>query len=186
MEGLFVGFFRCSVLVLLGRLASLAELKEQLCGFFKLAAKLIFVAQEQGEGGAFFGSVHRTLNHLLVTDRIWMWRLTGEGPTYTALDVVPYDSFASLRAEREAEDKRIVRFVDGLDEALLKASVTYRTITSPQEITQPLAPALLHLFNHETHHRGQVHTLLSGLGGRDAAPSLDLILFQRESGMGAS
>jgi uncharacterized damage-inducible protein DinB len=136
------------------------------------------------ERGAFFGSVHRTLNHLLVTDRIWMRRLSGEGPTYTALDVVPYDDLASLRSEREAEDRRIVGFIDGLDDARLAASVTYRTITSPQEITQPLAPALLHLFNHQTHHRGQAHALLTGLGGRGAAPSLDLILFQRESGMG--
>jgi uncharacterized damage-inducible protein DinB len=138
----------------------------------------------RAERGAFFGSVHRTLNHLLVTDRIWMRRLSGEGPTYTALDIVPYDSLAALRPEREAEDERIIAFIDGLDDARLKASVSYRTITSPQEITQPLAPALLHLFNHETHHRGQVHALLSGFGGREAAPSLDLILFQRESGMG--
>ena len=143
-------------------------------------------ADYRAERGAFFGSVHRTLNHLLVTDRIWMRRLTGEGPTYITLDVVPYDDLESLRSEREAEDKRIVSFVEGLDDAQLAANVTYRTITSPQEITQPLAPALLHLFNHETHHRGQVHALLSGFGGRDAAPSLDLILFQRESGMGLS
>ena len=141
-------------------------------------------ADYRAECGAFFGSVHRTLNHLLVTDRIWMWRLSGDGPTYTALDVVPYNDLAALRPEREAEDKRIIGFVNGLDDARLAGSVTYRTITSPQEITQPLGPALLHLFNHETHHRGQVHALLSGLGGREAAPSLDLILFQRESGMG--
>jgi uncharacterized damage-inducible protein DinB len=140
----------------------------------------------RAERGAYFGSVHRTLNHLLVTDRIWMWRLSGEGPTYTALDVVPYDDLASLRSEREAEDRRIVGFIDSLDDARLAANVTYRTVTNPQEITQPLAPALLHLFNHETHHRGQVHALLTGFGGRDAAPSLDLILFQRESGLGLS
>jgi uncharacterized damage-inducible protein DinB len=138
------------------------------------------------ERGAFFGSVHRTLNHLLVADRIWMRRLSGEGQTYTALDVVPYNDLASLRSEREVEDRRIVGFIDSLDDGRLAASVTYRTITSPQEITQPLAPALLHLFNHQTHHRGQAHALMTGLGGRDAAPSLDLILFQRESGMGLS
>jgi uncharacterized damage-inducible protein DinB len=140
----------------------------------------------RAERGAFFGSVHRTLNHLLVTDRIWMRRLSGEGPTYTSLDLVLHDDLATLRSEREAEDRRIIGFVDGLDDTALAGAVTYRTITSPQEITQPLGPALLHVFNHQTHHRGQAHALLSGIGGRDAAPSLDLILFQRESGMGLS
>jgi uncharacterized damage-inducible protein DinB len=143
-------------------------------------------ADYRAERGAFFGSVHRTLNHLLVTDRIWMRRLSGEGPTYTALDIVLHEELASLRSERESEDQRIVGFVDGLDDTALAGSVTYRTITAPQEITQPLGPALLHLFNHQTHHRGQAHALLSGIGGRDAAPSLDLILFQRESGLGVS
>jgi uncharacterized damage-inducible protein DinB len=51
---------------------------------------------------------------------------------------------------------------------------------------QPLAPALAHFFNHQTHHRGQVHGLMTALAGRDAAPSLDLILFQRETGIGLS
>src|SRR6185295_9749715 len=143
-------------------------------------------ADYRAERGAFFGSVHRTLNHLLVTDRIWMRRLTGEGPTYSALDVVAYDDLAWLRSEREAEDHRIIGFVDGLDDARLAGAVTYRTIASPQEITQPLGPALLHVFNHQTHHRGQAHALLSGIGGRDAAPSLDLILFQRDTGIGLS
>ena len=148
------------------------------------AAEKLPDADYRAERGAFFGSVHRTLNHLLVTDRIWMRRLTGEGPTYTALDVVPYDDLAALRSEREAEDRRILGFVDGLDDVRLAGVVTYRTITSPQEITQPLGPALLHVFNHQTHHRGQAHALLSGIGGRNAAPSLDLILFQRETGIG--
>lgn len=150
------------------------------------AAATLPDADYRAERGAFFGSVHRTLNHLLVTDRIWMRRLSGEGPTYSALDVVPYDELAALRSEREAEDRRIIGFVDGLDDTGLAGTVTYRTITSPQQITQPLGPALLHVFNHQTHHRGQAHALLSGIGGRDVAPALDLILFQRESGIGLS
>ena len=143
-------------------------------------------ADYRAEKGAFFGSVHRTLNHILVGDRIWMRRFTGEGPTYNALNAVPCEDLASLRKEREAEDKRIIAFVDGLDEARLAMTFTYRTVTAPAEITQPLAPALAHFFNHQTHHRGQVHGLLTALAGQDAAPSLDLILFQRETGVGLS
>ena len=77
-------------------------------------------------------------------------------------------------------------WVDALDDEKLAATFTYRTITSPSDITQPLAPALAHFFNHQTHHRGQLHGLLTAIGGRDAAPILDLILFQRETGIGIS
>jgi uncharacterized damage-inducible protein DinB len=121
---------------------------------------------------------------LLVADRIWMHRFTGNGPTYSALDTVLHDALPGLRADREREDARIAAFIDGLDEAKLAGAVSYSTISKPAPITQPLAPALAHFFNHQTHHRGQVHALLTGLGA--AAPSLDLIMFQRETGIGLS
>jgi uncharacterized damage-inducible protein DinB len=132
--------------------------------------------------GAFFGSLHRTLNHLVVTDRIWMKRFTGSGEALAQLDAVPYDDLAELRAAREAEDARIVGWVESLSDADIAATFTYWSITNPREITQPLAPALLHFFNHQTHHRGQAHALLTRLTGD--APSFDLVLFQRQSGMG--
>ncbi len=134
--------------------------------------------------GAFFGSLHATLNHLVVADRIWMRRFTGDGPVQTRLDEVIYEDRDALAAARAAEDARIVGFVDGLSEEALGATFSYRTIASPQDITQPLAPALSHFFNHQTHHRGQAHCLLSQIGGNAAAPSLDLILYQRETGVG--
>jgi uncharacterized damage-inducible protein DinB len=148
------------------------------------AASKLSDADYRAEKGAFFGSVHRTLNHILVGDRVWMQRFTGEGPTYTKLDAIPCADLASLRSEREAEDRRIIGFVDGLHETRLAATFSYRSISNPTEITQPLAPALAHFFNHQTHHRGQVHGLMTTLGGREAAPSLDLILYQRETGVG--
>jgi uncharacterized damage-inducible protein DinB len=148
------------------------------------AAAELTDADYRAEKGAFFGSVHRTLNHLLVTDRVWMQRFTKDGPTYTKLDAVPCADLVMLRKEREAEDGRIIAFVDRLDEDRLAATFSYRPISDPTEITQPLAPALAHLFNHQTHHRGQLHCLLTVIGGREAAPSLDLIYFQRETGVG--
>ncbi len=148
------------------------------------AAAALSDADYRAERGAFFGSVHRTLNHILVGDRIWMRRFTGEGPTYTDLNTVPCDDLATLRAEREAEDARIMSWVDGLSDETLAGTFSYRTVTNPTDITQPLAPALAHFFNHQTHHRGQVHCLLTEIGGRPAAPSLDLIMFQREAGVG--
>jgi uncharacterized damage-inducible protein DinB len=139
-------------------------------------------ADRKADLGAFFGSLHRTLNHLVVTDRIWLARFRGETPTETRLDAVPYDDFAALRAAREAEDVAIEAFVAGLDAGRLAGEVAYVTISRPAPVRQPLVSALAHLFNHQTHHRGQCHAMLTRLAAE--APSLDLIAFQRETGMG--
>ena len=129
------------------------------------------------DAGAFFKSMRGTLNHLLVTDRIWMKRFTGEGDAPTALDATLYIEFAKLRHAREAEDRRIVEWIDSLGEKAFAGRFAYMTVTDMRTISQRLAPALAHLFNHQTHHRGQAHTILTVLGRQ--APSLDLIQFQR-------
>jgi uncharacterized damage-inducible protein DinB len=148
------------------------------------AAANLADAEYRAERGAFFGSLHRTLNHLVVTDRIWMRRFTGEGQEHLRLDELPYDSLATLRAAREKEDERIAFYVDRLSEADIAGVMTYSTITDPRVITQTRGSALAHFFNHQTHHRGQAHCLLTIGGGRDAAPSLDLLLFQLDTGTG--
>lgn len=139
-------------------------------------------ADYRADRGAFFRSVHGTLNHLLATDRIWMKRFTGQGEAPTRLDAILCETFDALHQEREKEDARIVAYMSGLSESDIGGLFRYRTLTTAEEIEQPLAPALLHFFNHQTHHRGQVHCLLTGFGLD--APVLDLIAFQRESGMG--
>ena len=130
--------------------------------------------------GAFFKSLKGTLNHLLATDRIWQKRFTGEGEAPDRLDAILFDRFDELRAARIAEDARIVRYVDGLDEDRIAGMIRYRRVSSPEEFEQALAPALAHWFNHQTHHRGQVHAVLTGLTG--IAPELDLLFFQRLAG----
>lgn len=134
--------------------------------------------------GAFFGSIHRTLNHLLVADRIWLKRFGARHDAPDRLDAILFENFAELRAAREDEDARIARWIAGLSAETLGASLSYQTLSRPAPITQPLHSALIHFFNHQTHHRGQVHALMTGLGGRDFAPSLDLIVFQRETDIG--
>ena len=141
------------------------------------AASRLSPEQYRADRGAFFKSVHGTLNHLLVTDRVWMHRFTGEGEAPSRLDAILHETFDQLRVAREAEDKRIVDFVDSLDEASVGATIKYRRVSSPQQIEQQLAPALAHWFNHQTHHRGQAHALLTGLVGE--APELDLLFYQR-------
>ncbi|MCZ8543337.1 DinB family protein [Mesorhizobium qingshengii] len=127
--------------------------------------------------GAFFGSMMATLNHLLTADRIWMKRFTGEGDAPTTLDAILYRALPGLRMAREAEDKRIIDWVGGLSDKALTGRFTYMTVSDMRTVSQRLAPALDHVFNHQTHHRGQAHAILTILG----RPSLglDLMLFQR-------
>jgi len=141
------------------------------------AAAQLGIEQYRADRGAFFKSVHGTLNHLLVTDRIWMQRFTGEGDAPDSLDAILFETFETLRAAREAEDRRIVCFVDALDDARIEGTIKYRRVSSPEQFEQQLAPALAHWFNHQAHHRGQAHALLTGLVGN--APPLDLLIFQR-------
>lgn len=130
--------------------------------------------------GAFFGSLHRTLNHLLTADRIWLKRFTGSGEAPTSLDTILHEDFAGLRAAREQEDARLASFIDSLTEEKIAADFTYSPLTNPTIITHPLGPALTHVFNHQTHHRGQCHAMLTALGG--SSITLDLIYFVRTEG----
>jgi uncharacterized damage-inducible protein DinB len=138
-------------------------------------------ADYRADRGAFFKSVHGTLNHLLVGDRVWMQRFDEQGEIPRSLDVILYD-FASLRAARIAEDARITRYIEELTEADLGKRIRYRAMSNPAEVEQDLAPALAHFFNHQTHHRGQAHCLFTQITG--TAPSFDMVVLQRETGIG--
>ncbi|MFI4962001.1 MAG: DinB family protein [Hyphomicrobiales bacterium] len=148
------------------------------------AAATLGDAAYRADRGAFFKSMHGTLNHLLVGDRIWMRRFTGKGEVPASLDATLYDDFVALRAARIAEDAGISRYVESLSEDDLGRKIRYRTLSNPADIEQVLSPALDHFFNHQTHHRGQAHALLSPIIGNDATPSFDLIIYQRETGQG--
>ncbi|MCG7392131.1 DinB family protein [Microvirga sp. ACRRW] len=141
-------------------------------------------ANFKADRGAFFKSVSGTLNHLLAADRIWLKRFTGEGDAPNRLDAILFATLPELERARRMEDARIVDYIEGLSEADIAGRLRYRTITNPVDIDQPLASTLVHFFNHQTHHRGQVHGLLTGFGLD--APVLDLIAFQRQTGIGMS
>lgn len=120
----------------------------------------------------FFGSIHGTLNHLLLGDRIWITRFEGGIHPSTGLDAILHDAFAELRAAREAMDARIAAFMEtGVDDAFLASSIRYMS-NAGIKAEDPVAVLLPHFFNHQTHHRGQVHALLSQTAV--APPSLDL------------
>lgn len=141
------------------------------------AASVLTDEEYRRDTGAFFASMNGTLNHLLVTDQIWMYRFTGKGELPGPIDMILHDSFDELRQAREAMDERIQSWVETLDDEVLSGRFTYVTVTDLKTVSQRLAPALSHFFNHQTHHRGHAHMILSVLG--ENPPSLDLIYFQR-------
>jgi len=127
--------------------------------------------------GVFFRSLHGTLNHLLLTDRLWLKRLTGEGDPPNKLDAILYEDRRDLARARATEDERLIAVIGGYDEAALAASLDYFTMSGKPQ-TQRLSDILFHLFNHQTHHRGHAHACCSIVTGQEP-PSLDLLLFQR-------
>lgn len=134
-------------------------------------------AQYRENKGAFFGSLHATLNHVLAADRIWMKRFTGTGEAPATLDGILFDNFADLSNARTAEDARIVSWIGTLTEDDLAGRFTYTPVSNPVPVTQRLAPPLAHFFNHQTHHRGQCHMTLTALGAPSVA--LDMSYFLR-------
>ncbi|MGF1476424.1 MAG: DinB family protein [Geminicoccaceae bacterium] len=128
------------------------------------------------DGGAFFGSVHGTLNHLLAADQIWWQRITGQGDPPDRLDAILHERIAGLTSARAAHDAMVVNWVGRLGEQDLAANVVYANMAGKRFET-PLSLILAHVFNHQTHHRGQVHALMSRFGYQ--APVLDLIAFVR-------
>jgi len=143
------------------------------------AADRLGDADYRADMGAFFKSVHGTLNHLMVGDILWLARFRGQPNPPLRLDQILHDDRAALRAAREKLDAEIVVFAETLSEADIGSTITYSMITRPETVTEPIAPALIHFFNHQTHHRGQVHALLTRLTGQ--APAIDLIYYLREA-----
>ncbi len=144
---------------------------------YDAAGRLSPAALSETRSG-FFPSILKTLNHILVADTVWMGRLEGTGhPGVTALDQVLHADFPPLKAARTAMDERIIAFVDELAPARVQEDLVYRTMGGEPART-PLEQVLAHVFNHQTHHRGQAHAMLSST--EIAPPPLDLIYFLRD------
>lgn len=136
--------------------------------------------QYRRDVGAYFRTLHGTLNHILCADRIWMRRLTGAGEHPTTLDAIIFDDLPALSAARRQEDQRIIAFVASLSDTQLEETWQYRTLGGTPQ-AQRRREVLAHLFNHQTHHRGQAHAILTALGVSEP-DGLDLLLMQWERG----
>ena len=143
--------------------AANARLYEQ-CGKLELA-------EYRRERPGSFGSIHALLNHTLLSDRIWMSRFAGGGSTTPPLNTILFETFAELSAARSEQDAGIETFFANVDDGFVSRSLSY-TNSLGKDCTGSAPHAVLHFFNHQTHHRGQVHVMLSQTDVRP--PSLDM------------
>ena len=118
-----------------------------------------------------FGSIHALLNHVLLGDRIWLARFEGGGESTPPLNTVLYDDFIALRQARAEEDRRMEGFFESAPADFAGARLKY-TNSKGVACVDIAAMAVAHFFNHQTHHRGQLHVMLAHAGVQP--PSLDL------------
>ena len=143
------------------------------------AASRIPDAARREERGAFWGSIHGTLCHLLWADQNWMSRFDGwEKPAAASQESARMiEGFDALRAAREAADARLVDFAERVSDDWLAGDLTWFSGAANYELTAPRDFLLMHLFNHQTHHRGQAHALITASG--EATGDTDLFLVVR-------
>lgn len=132
------------------------------------AADTLDDAVRRADGGAFWGSIHGTLSHLLWGDTIWLSRFDGWDPPPVPMQDSPrmVQDWAALRAARAAADARIAQWAERLTDARLAASMTWFSGVVNREVSMPLWVLVGHVFNHQTHHRGQAHALITRAGAR--------------------
>ncbi len=136
----------------------------------------------RAERGAFFGSIHATLNHILAVDRLWSSRVMGEYHGLKGLDQILHEDFDALQKDRAVMDEHLIRLTGRLAAGMdggLDREVFYRMIKGGEKFISPARHILLTLFNHQTHHRGQVHCMLTQAGIKEP-PALDVIFYLRE------
>ena len=123
---------------------------------------------------AFFSSIHGTLNHSLVVDRAYISRIEGKDHGLESLNQILQDDLSRLEEERIREDNNLIHLVNNLSEENVNKPITYKSFeTGDQNSTINLI--LITLFNHQTHHRGQVHNMLSQ--ARVKPPQIDVLDF---------
>ncbi len=130
--------------------------------------------------GLFSKSVHGTLNHLLVGEHLlWYRRFTeGNSPAAELNEEIEMDR-ATLAKRQAAAAAAWTSMIEGLSDKRLNGALTYST-SRGKNVSMPFVPALIHVFKHATHHRGQIAAALSIMG--ESSPDLDLIDFlQKEA-----
>ena len=132
-------------------------------------------AARKEDRGAFFGSVHATLNHILWADQTWLSRFGASAPPSArsiAEGLTRFEDWEALWLERRRLDSVLSNWADAVDASALAGDLTWYSAALNREVTKPKALLVTHLFNHQTHHRGQVHAMLTGFGVKPGSTDL--------------
>ena len=133
------------------------------------AASTLDDAARKADRGAFFGSIHATLSHLLWGDLVWMSRFAGT-PRPAAPNIGAsaemIGNWEELKRERVKTDEAISRWAANIGEDWLGDHLTWYSGAAGREVSKPCWFLVAHFFNHQTHHRGQVHAMLTAAGAR--------------------
>lgn len=144
------------------------------------AASRLSDAERRADRGAFWGSIHRTLTHLVWGDQQWMSRFDNWPKPEVALkqsaDMV--NDFATLQARREKADADIIAWANRIDDAWLAEDLVWFSGAAGREMRRQKGPLVVHFFNHQTHHRGQAHALLTASGQETGDTDLFLVVPQ--------
>ena len=134
-------------------------------------------AERRAQRGAFWGSIHGTLCHLLWADQIWMSRFDGwEKPTATQKESDRLiDDFATLRRARDAADEKLCAWAERVDEVWLQEDQTWFSGGAGRELSMARGLLMVHFFNHQTHHRGQAHAMITAAGEKTGDTDLFLL-----------
>lgn len=158
--------------------ATMATYNAEMNRRFYTAAAGLSEDDRRAPRGAFWGSIHATFSHLVWADRMWMSRFDGwETPHQGLRDSgALFDTFAAMADARQDLDGRLLAWTRGLAADWLGGDLTWYSGAAAREITAPRALLLMHLFNHQTHHRGQIHAMLTAAGATTGDTDLPLIL----------
>lgn len=130
---------------------------------YEICSQLPDMERKQ-DRNVFFGSIHGTLNHLLLGDKIWLGRFEGKPFAVAGLDQELYADFDELHKERISTDARIENWAAGLTDDVIAGELRYTSVVNPIPRTYDMWVTVTHFFNHQTHHRGQLTALLSQCG----------------------
>ena len=168
----------CDVMVTPAYVRTMAAYNAEMNRRVYAAAQRVSDAERRLARGAFWGSLHGTLCHLLWGDQMWMSRFDGwakpavsqkESPTLIA-------DFDALRAARVDADARITSWANRVNEAWLAEPLVWFSVSVNREFRQPRSLLVTHLFNHQTHHRGQAHAMITACGEHTGDTDLPLVI----------
>ena len=146
------------------------------------AASRVADDERKADRKAFFRSIHSTLNHLLWGDSVWLGRFNGKSYPVGRIGVDLHDSFEALLNARQFMDDEISAWAASVRDGQLAGPLTWVSSISKKEMTRPRWLCVMQMFNHQTHHRGQVSTLLMQAGVDPGVTDLPYAPLVRDAG----